>query len=256
MSPSLAISREGRVLRIALNRPEKRNALSVAMCRELVSALGTAGEDRAVGAILLEARGSVFCAGMDLEEALAPGAHERMEVHEELFSFGARMLKPVVAAVQGPALAGGTGLVANAHVAVAAEGVSFGLTEIRIGMWPFVIYRAVVQVLGEKRAVELSLTGRVFDANEALRWGLVHYVTPAAVLANRALAIASELAESSPEAIRLGLTFVHAARDLSYDEAGRLALESRARAFLSADFQEGVRAFRGKRKPEWPSRGA
>src|SRR6266511_676505 len=111
----------GRVLRVALNRPDKRNALNIELCQELVTALESAELDRDVGAILLSGNGKSFCAGMDLNEVLQPGASgEINRVHEQLFTAGARMMKPIVAAIHGAALAGGTGLAANAHVVVAA----------------------------------------------------------------------------------------------------------------------------------------
>ena len=108
--------------------------------------------------------------------------------------------KPIVCAVQGPALGGGIGLICNAHVAVAAHGSSFGLTEIRIGMWPFVIYRSVALALGERRALELSLMGRIFNVPEAVQWGLIHEAVPAFELDDRVTAIAMHLAQSSPQA--------------------------------------------------------
>ena len=253
MSESLQIRRDGRVLRLKLTRIEKRNALNTELCRSLVDALRDADEDAATGAVLLEASGDVFCAGMDIDEAMEPGAEERLRIHEELFTFGVRAVKPVVAAVQGPAIAGGTGLAANAHVAIAAQGVTFGLTEIRIGMWPFVIFRAMVLAVGERRATELALTGRIFGSTEALQWGLVHQVTPRFELDDRAVAVARHLAESSGSAIGRGLEFVRRAREMTPDQAGQLALRLRAEQFADDDFAEGVRAFREKRKPVWPT---
>src|SRR5262245_19784812 len=107
--------RDGRVLHITLNRPEKRNALNAALCRELVEALEAADTDETVAAIVLTAAGSAFCAGMDLAESMDVPSPEIDALHERLFTIGARCTSPIVAAVQGPALAGGTGLVANCH---------------------------------------------------------------------------------------------------------------------------------------------
>jgi enoyl-CoA hydratase/carnithine racemase len=193
----------------------------------------------------------VFCAGMDLEEAGGPDAAELTAVHEELFTIGARAGKPIVAAVQGPALGGGLGLMLNAHVVLSANGASFGLTEIRVGMWPFVIFQAVVRAVGERRAVELSLTGRIFGTPEAQQWGMIHFVTPAFELEDRAAEIARGIAESSSEAVSLGMQFVRESRDLTAADFVKLAAERRAAAFESADFAEGVRAFLEKRQPQW-----
>jgi enoyl-CoA hydratase/carnithine racemase len=209
--------------------------------------------DDTVGAILIDAAGQVFCAGMDLEEAAQPNAAEQTAIHQDLFTIGARANKPMIAAVQGPALGGGLGLMLNAHVVVAAHGTSFGLTEIRLGMWPFVIFRAVVAAIGERRAVELALTGRIFGTPEAQQWGMVHFVTPAFELEDRAAEIADGIAESSAEAVRIGMRFVRESRNLNSTDWVRLAAELRKGTFQSDDFAEGVNAFREKRKPEWPS---
>lgn len=249
----LLVHQDQRLLILTLNRVEKRNALSVELCHELLRELDRARKDPSIGAVLLEAGGPVFCSGMDLDETLGPDAAERTSVHEHLFTIGSRMAKPLVAAVQGPALGGGVGLVANAHVVVAAQGTSFALTEIRIGMWPFVIHRPLAAAIGERRAIALSLTGRVFSVQEALQWGLVHEIAPAIELEDRAMDTAMKLAQSSPEAIRRGLQFVQRSRHVDPVMAGELAARMRAEAFSSADFQEGVKAFREKRAPEWPS---
>lgn len=243
----IEIAREENVLRLALNRPERKNALNEPMCRAIVEAVESAEDDASVGAILIEARGDVFCAGMDLEAA-SEGA---TGIHERLFTLGARIRKPIVAAVLGPALGGGLGLLANAHIVVASHGSSFGLTEIRVGMWPFVIWRAIVNAIGERRALALALTGRIFSVNEAVQWGLVHEVGPPFEVEDRATAIALHVASNSPVATRLGMGYVHASRGMALQDAGRLALAERAKAFESADFAEGVAAFREKRKPVW-----
>jgi enoyl-CoA hydratase/carnithine racemase len=251
MSESLQISREGRIMRLVLNRPERRNALNLELCVALGEALEKAEADAGVGAILLSGNGKSFCAGMDLHEVLTPAGGTIDEVHERIFTAGLRMTKPLVAAVHGAALAGGTGLVANCHVVVAAEDATFGLTEIRIGLWPFVIFRTIAAALGERRATELALSGRIFGAGEACEYGLVHHVVNPTALLDRAREIAGAIAEASPAAIRAGLAFVRDARGKNWEEAGALASQMRNEVFRSADFQEGIRAFQEKRPPRW-----
>jgi enoyl-CoA hydratase/carnithine racemase len=190
---SLRIEQDGRLRRIALAAVEKRNLLDAPTCQDLLRELRDAAADDAVGAILLEADGPVFCTGID------PLAGE------ELFTIGRRIVKPLVAAVQGVALSGGLALLANAHVVLAAQGTSFGLTDIRDGKWNEAIYRAVASAIGERRALELCLTGRIFSILDALAWGLVHMVAPAFELDDRASEVASALANANREAVRAAL---------------------------------------------------
>jgi len=179
---------EGRLYRIALASPETRNALDREACAELLRKLREAAFDPSIGAILLEAEGPVFCAAC--------------EPHEELLSIGREILKPFIVAVQGVALGGGLALVANAHIVVAAQGTSFGLTGIREGSWHRAIHQAVAHAIGERRAVELSLSGRVFSTPDALAWGLVHHVAPAFEFDERAEQVATEIANANAETVR------------------------------------------------------
>jgi enoyl-CoA hydratase/carnithine racemase len=248
---TLEAQQTGRVLRLTLNRPEKRNALNAGLCLDLVRAIETAQDDRSVGAILLAANGPSFCAGMDLSEIGVASSAQLDEAHEQLFTLGARLVKPLIAAVDGPALGGGTGLVANCHIVVASERATFGLTEIRLGLWPFLVYRACSAALGDRRTLELALTGRIFQATEAHSLGLVHEVGEPA----RAAEIAQAVASASPTAIRSGMAFVQQVRDRSWTDSGEIARRIRGEVFESGDFREGIQAFREKRKPNWPSLG-
>jgi enoyl-CoA hydratase/carnithine racemase len=190
---------------------------------------------------------------MDLDEMLTPAEAQLGPAHERLFTIGRHVTTPIIAAVHGAALAGGTGLAANAHIVIASEDATFGLTEIRIGLWPFVIFRAVVEAVGERRAVELGITGRIMDARDAASMGLAHRVTTTTELDTIAGEIAAAVANSSSEAMRTGLRFVAEIRELDWDSAAEPAQRFRRELFASADFVEGIRAFREKRKPRWPS---
>jgi enoyl-CoA hydratase/carnithine racemase len=253
MQNLVEIHQRGRVLRIALNRPQKRNALNAELCLELVRVIEHAENDPAVGAILLAGNGKSFCAGMDLSEigsGIPPGLNR---AHEQLFTVGARLAKPLVGAVHGASLGGGTGLVANCHVVIGGENATFGLPEIRLGLWPFLVFRAVSAAIGERRAVSLALTGWIFGAVEAREMGLVHEVS--ADVENRAMEVAREIAAWSPTSVRSGMTFVQEVRGLGWKETGEVARRVRSETFESADFLEGIRAFREKRVPKWPSLG-
>jgi enoyl-CoA hydratase/carnithine racemase len=251
LSDLIQSENHGRVLRLVLNRPDKRNALNGALCRELVDAIDRSDRDPHVGVIVLAAAGGCFSAGMDLGELNDVRTGQIGDMHEQLFTLSARLGKPLLGEVNGPALGGGMGLVANCHIVIASEAARFGLTEIHLGLWPFLVFRAVSVALGERRAIELALTGRIFDAQEARRIGLVHEV--AQDLPRRVMELAQELAAASPSAVRSGLTFVQEVRGKDWDVAGLIARRVRDEVFDSGDFLEGVRAFREKRKPDWPS---
>ncbi|HTA47056.1 MAG TPA: enoyl-CoA hydratase-related protein [Bryobacteraceae bacterium] len=247
----IELHKEWRVLRVTLNRPEKRNALNLEFCHELVKTFEKADADRSVGAIVLNANGPAFCAGMDLKETLDVDQVQLAGIHERLFTTIHRIRTPLIAAVHGAALAGGTGLAANTHIVIAKDDARFGLTEIRIGLWPVLIFRSVEHAMGERRTVELSLTGREFSAKEAHEYGLVTEIADDPL--RRATDIAVQLASFSPIAVGAGLDYVHQIRGRDWDHAGRIGRQTRDRLLSNDDFKEGARAFLEKRQPAWPS---
>jgi enoyl-CoA hydratase/carnithine racemase len=187
MSGPVEIAHEGRVLRMALNRPEHRNVLTQQMVSEMFLALDTV--DEGTGAILIQGRGDFFCYG---------GGED---LPEELWRLRERLTIPLVAAVHGAALGAGMALAACAHVVVAAQGTSFGLLEIRNKIYPRGIH-AVANAIGWRRATELALTGRVCSTPEALQMGLVHEVAPAFEFESRAESTARLLSEADAGTVR------------------------------------------------------
>ena len=247
----ITASRLARVCHIALNRPEKRNALNVAMCRELVAAIHDAEGDPGIGAIVLSGNGPSFCAGMDLKDSLNADPVELASIHRALYSTIDRLRKPMIAAVHGAALAGGTGLVANAHIVIAHPDVRFGLTEVRIGLWPVLIYKAMELGLGPRRTLESSLTGRGVNGPEAVRFGLVTEI--AIIPLDRALELARQIAGYSPTAIASGLEYAQQVRGCDFSQAGEIGSRLREGLLVSDDYREGVASFSEKRAPVWPS---
>src|SRR5579883_142282 len=183
---SLRIEQDGRVCRITLAAPDKRNVFDAAMGSDFLHEWSDADADSNTGAILIEADGPVFCGGSDPASPPPP----------ELFSIAARATKPVVVAVRGAAVSAGVALVANAHVAIAAQGATFGLTGGRDGRWDDAKFEAVAAAVGWRRALELALTGRIFSTQEALAWGLLHMVAPAFELDDRVTDVATKLANA------------------------------------------------------------
>lgn len=253
----IVYEKEAGVARITLNRPEKRNALSEAMTKELVWALEKAGADEEIKAVVLTGSGPTFCAGGDLEYFArlvtkgAPAIYREGEESTELFRMGVRLKKPLVAAVNGPALGGGCGLVAMSHLAVAAEGAKLGTPEIKVGMFPFVIFPLLVRAVGPRKALELALTGELIGAREAERIGLVSRVVPPEALMAEAEKMAGALAGYSPLVLRLGLEVYNKAADMEAERAFSFLNTLRVIDFLSEDLKEGARAFLEKRPPRW-----
>jgi enoyl-CoA hydratase len=191
----LSIEEHGDVALVTLERPEKRNALSIDLRLELADAFERLGSDETVGCVVLTGAGSAFCAGMDVTQFGGDADHRRRLVESSTGAFRAvgRCPKPVVAAVNGPALAGGFALALLCDIRVAATSATFGYPELAIGIPPS--YAAVRAVVGPGAARELCLTGRVIEADEALRLGVVTEVCADAELRERTLALAGRIAE-------------------------------------------------------------
>jgi enoyl-CoA hydratase/carnithine racemase len=190
---------------------------------------------------------------MDLDEAVSPAKDLLDDVHAKLFSLGRRAMKPIVMCVNGAALGGGLGLVAQGHIVVASQSAAFALPEIRLGLWPLLVYRSVEAALGSRRTLELSLTGRLFHSEEALAWGLVSRVAHPDEVHARAKSIANDLAKASPQALEAGFRLLAECDGASSEDAMNAAVKIRRTLMESDDFREGVAAFKERREPRWPS---
>ena len=247
------------VLTVTIDRPEQRNALSADVNRGLLEALRRAAEDDEVRVVVVTGAGDrAFCAGADLG-GLRPDAGA-VELHRARSMFadvlrGLRALpKPVVARVNGAALAGGFGLALGCDLAVAADTATFGTTEVKVGMWPYLISAVLIEHLGPKRTMDLMLSGRRIPAGEALEWGLVNRVVPAGELDAAVDETTAELAGLSPVVLALGKESYARAAQMTRDDAmaylaGRLDLH-----LQTEDATEGIAAFLQKRPPEWRGR--
>lgn len=244
---------------ITLNRPDKRNALSRALLAEFSQALDDLHQERKVRAVLLTGAGPAFCAGMDLEEMLAASRetnawqiwHEDAVLYRDLIETMLRFPKPIIAAVNGAAMAGGLGLVLASDLTVAATGATVGLPEPRRGVVAGIVAPLLAFRVGASHAAKMLLTARVFDAPAALSMGLFHEVVNADVLADRAREIASEVAASAPEAIQLTKRVLNETiGELLFTQLSAGAAAS-ATARTTDAAKEGTTAFLEKRAPKW-----
>jgi methylglutaconyl-CoA hydratase len=255
---SILVESANRVKTITLNRPEKRNALSPLLIEELTLALNEA-ESCACGVVILTGAGSAFCAGLDVEHlatmsARTPQEHRRdaenmAGVLRALYDFP----KPVIAAVNGPAIAGGMSLATIPDFTLATPESKFGFNEVRVGFVPALAASFLLRQIGEKRTRELLLTGKLLKATEALQLGLVTQLVAEEELMLSAQALAQTLLQNSPQAMQAvkRLLASHARRRL--DEEIEDAIEVNAQQRSAEDFKEGVEAFKQHRKPNWPS---
>jgi methylglutaconyl-CoA hydratase len=252
----IRVSRADGVETIVLDRPERRNALNPVLIAELIRAFEHADATDA-GVVILTGAGSAFCAGLDLEHLQTmhqrTAAEHRADSEQiaRLFRTLYDMETPTIAAVNGPAIAGGTGLATICDFTLAVPQAKFGYTEVRIGFVPAIVSSFLLRQLGEKKARELLLTGRVIGAEEALGLGLVTRIVEEAQLTAEATALAHELLRNSPEALRAVKRLLRGYAGQQLDEEITAALELNARARETADFREGIASFLEKRKPQW-----
>jgi methylglutaconyl-CoA hydratase len=246
----------GPIATITLNRPEKRNAISYELIDDLLAALRQAAES-AAQVVILTGAGKAFCAGMDLDnlKQLIGRSHEQNLKDSETMASLFRTLydfpKPTIAAVNGAAIAGGTGLATLCDFTLAVAEAKFGYTEVRIGFVPGIVSSYLIASVGEKRGRDLLLTGRLFDAAEAHRIGLVTEVVPADQLMPRALELAGRLLENSPMSLRATKALLSSYTREQLDRRLKSAVRENAASRQTADFKEGITAFLEKRKPTW-----
>lgn len=248
------------VATIRLNAPEKRNALTEQLTRELIEAIRWADGDPDVYVMILTGNGKAFCAGGDLNEfkqnfsKSAPQLYDEGLWSTQLFKLGATVRTPMIAAVNGPALGGGCGLAAMCHIAVASDQATFGTTELRLGLVPYVIFPWIRRAVGHKKALEMMLTAEVMSAEQAKEIGLVQRVVPHDQLEEEARDLARRIASFSPLAVRLGLDAFYNTEQMdlmkSFDYLSTLRIVS----FLSEDLKEGAAAFLERRPPVWKGR--
>lgn len=256
---TISYSTVGKRADIMLNRPEKRNAFNAELVTELKQAFSLADADPEVKVIVLRAAGDVFSAGADLgylqslqtnthAENLADSTH-LMELYKMIYTLG----KPVVAQIEGHAIAGGCGLATVCDFSFAVPEAQFGYTEVKIGFIPAIVMVFLLRKVSERNARELLLTGKLIDAQTAQSMGLINTVVEKDAIAGRVDALCNDLiAQTSRVAVKTTKQMIAAIQEMGLDEALGHAAQMNAHARATEDCKYGIRSFLEKKKPEWP----
>jgi enoyl-CoA hydratase/carnithine racemase len=240
-----------------MNRPERRNALSLDMMQELIACLAGVGKNPDLRAVILAGNGPAFSAGHDLTELRDRHAGDYRHVFDvctELMTLIQSIPQPVIAEVQAIATAAGCQLVATCDLAVAADTARFATPGVRIGLFCTTPMVALTRAIGRKRALEMLMTGTPIDAGTAMEWGLVNRVVPAEALREASYDLAMRIAEASPLTVSIGKQAFYTQIDLEQPKAYSYAKEVMSMNAMAEDAQEGMGAFLEKRKAKWKGR--
>ena len=248
---------EGLIATITMNRPERRNALSLAMMHELIDALRGLAAQPQTRSIILAGNGPAFSAGHDLRELVDRDINAYREIFDvctQLMSTVQDIPQPVIARVHGIATAAGCQLVAACDLAIASDAARFATPGVKIGLFCTTPMVALTRAIGRKRALEMLLTGVAIDASTAMEWGLVNRVVPQSQLDEATRLLAEQIADASPLTVRIGKQAFYAQIDLDQPKAYAYAKEVMSMNALAVDAQEGMSAFVEKRTPGWVGR--
>ncbi|HTD22442.1 MAG TPA: enoyl-CoA hydratase-related protein [Terriglobales bacterium] len=254
---TLLFNESAGVATITLNRPDKRNAISHELVDDLLLALDHAAQQESIHVVILTGAGKAFCSGMDLEDlkALATRSQAENVKDSETIARLCRSIyefpKPTIAAVNGAAIAGGCGIATLCDFTLASHEARFGYTEVRIGFMPAIVSIFLIRQIGEKHARDLLLTGRILNADEAHRLGLVNDVVPPDQVMAFALQLARTLMENSPVSLRATKKLLSGYMHEELERQIHEAISHNAWIRTTEDFREGIAAFLEKRKPVW-----
>ncbi len=253
---TIQLAHDGRLATITLNRPDKRNAISFELIDDLLGVRDEVAKSDAL-IVILTGAGKAFCSGMDLDnlKALLGRSPEQnlrdSQTMVRLFRALYEFPKVTIAAVNGAAIAGGTGLALLCDFTLAVPEAKFGYTEVRIGFVPAIVSTFLLRQVGEKQARDLLLTGRLFGADEASRMGLINEIVPSESLMTRARELAALLMENSPASLRATKQLLTDHARAEIDSQIEAAVRENAAIRNTADFREGISSFLEKRKPTW-----
>ncbi len=253
----LTLAREGACAIVTLNRPERRNALSLELMQELIRCLDEIAGDHGLRAVVLAAAGKVFCSGHDLSQMTGRNIDEYRRIFDvctQLMEKIQSIPQPVIAQVQGVATAAGCQLVAACDLAIASDLAAFATPGVKIGLFCTTPMVALTRAIGRKRAFEMLVTGEIIGAKTAAEWGLINRAVPADELADETRKLASRIAAASSLVVGLGKQAYYAQIDLAQPKAYAYAKEVMSLNALADDAQEGISAFLEKRTPSWTGR--
>ncbi len=251
---SISFETEGHIAIVTLNRPQRRNALSLELMTELIASLSEIGRDRSLRTVILAAAGKVFSSGHDLNEMVGHDLNHYREVFDvctELMTRIQSIPQPVIAQVQGIATAAGCQLVATCDLAVASDQAGFATPGVKIGLFCTTPMVALSRAIGRKRAMQMLMTGDMIDALTAVEWGLINIAVPASELEQQTRKRAARIAEASSLTVALGKQAFYTQIDLDQPKAYAYAKEVMSMNSLAADAQEGISAFLEKRQACW-----
>ena len=252
------IEKRGAVQWISINRPERRNAMNDAVCHGIMDGMHVATADPSIRAVVLTGAGDrAFCAGADLSAGSGSFKYDYSQVgvpFVSLMKVARNLTLPLIARVNGHAMAGGLGMLGMCDMAIAVDTARFGMPEVKVGVFPMQIMAVLQRLIPPRKLYEMALTGEPVDAAEALELGLLNYIVPPAELDAKVDWLLNRLLDKSPTSIRRGKYAMRQTEDMSFDNAAVFMEAQIGTLALTEDAAEGRQAFIEKRLPNWPGR--
>ena len=252
------IENKGAVRWITINRPERRNAMNDAVCEAIMDGMNSATSDPSIRAVVLTGAGDrAFCAGADLSAGSGSFKYDYSKTgvpFVRLMKTARDLTLPLIARVNGHAMAGGMGMLGMCDMAIAADTAIFGMPEVKVGVFPMQIMAVLQRLIPNRKLYEMALTGEPISAPEALALGLLNYIVPPTELDKKLDWLLDRLLDKSPTSIRRGKYAMRQTEDLSFDNAAVFMEAQIGVLALTEDAAEGRAAFIEKRTPNWPGR--
>jgi len=250
-------AKAGHLFTITLSRPEKRNAFTPTMAEEIVYALAYAHYQTDIRCVVLKAEGPVFCAGADLNAFHDPSANTVNEllprIHEEARMGDAfnELLKPCIAQIEGPVLAGGFLMICGCTFVYSVPEATFSLPEVKRGIWPMQVMASLLPIMSQRKILEMSITGKAYTGREALEMGLVTHLADREAIESEVNALAAQICNSAPLSIQCGMRGLQKIQNLPQSEQHAFLKSELDKLLQTEDAKEGTLAFKEKREPIW-----